>query len=110
MGSLAVGDVVLVDFPFSDGSAFKKRPALVVCLLNDGDYLLCMITSRDREDEVAVKVFGMEMETSHLQRESYIRSQKIFVASGTIIRKRLGAISTHLVFTVKQHLADWILS
>jgi mRNA interferase MazF len=43
------GDVVLADLPFSDGSGFKKRPALVVqCDRNNqrlNDVILAMITS-----------------------------------------------------------------
>lgn len=39
------GDIVLVKFPFSDGKGVKKRPALVLQKFDDGDLLLCRITS-----------------------------------------------------------------
>jgi len=42
------GDIVTVNFPFSDLTNTKKRPALVVSkskVNNTGDYLLVQITS-----------------------------------------------------------------
>jgi mRNA interferase MazF len=41
-------DIVVVKFPFTDGSEFKKRPALVVSneIINkNGDYLIFQMTS-----------------------------------------------------------------
>lgn len=41
-------DIVVVKFPFTDGSEFKKRPALVVSnetINKNGDYLIVQITS-----------------------------------------------------------------
>ena len=47
MGKFVKGDVVVLPFPFSDLSASKKRPALVVASIQPhGDLILCMITSQ----------------------------------------------------------------
>jgi len=35
------GDVVVLPFPFSDLSASKKRPALIVANLDGNDVILC---------------------------------------------------------------------
>lgn len=40
MGAFVKGDVVVTPFPFSDLSAAKKRPALVVAALTGDDVLL----------------------------------------------------------------------
>ncbi len=45
MGRFVKGDVVIMPFPFSDLSASKKRPALVVASLAGDDVILCQITS-----------------------------------------------------------------
>ena len=44
MGAFVKGDVVVAPFPFSDLSAAKKRPALVVATLAGNDVILCQIT------------------------------------------------------------------
>ncbi len=46
MGKFVKGDVIVVPFPFSDLSASKKRPALVVASLKGDDVILCGYTSK----------------------------------------------------------------
>ena len=50
------GDVVVIPFPFSDLSGFKRRPALVLSDLPGDDILLCQITSQNTEDQFSVPV------------------------------------------------------
>lgn len=40
MGQVSVADVILVRFPFSDLTASKKRPALVLAVLVRDDLIL----------------------------------------------------------------------
>jgi len=47
------GDIIVVKFPFTDGSEFRKRPALVVSndmLSKTDDYLIVQITSKLNND------------------------------------------------------------
>lgn len=46
MERLVFGDIVLLKFPFTDGENYKKRPALVVNDFDDGDIIVCRITSQ----------------------------------------------------------------
>jgi mRNA interferase MazF len=48
--------VVLVDFPFSDLSQTKLRPAIVLAQANSQDWFLCQITSNARIDERAIEI------------------------------------------------------
>ncbi len=54
MGAFVKGDVVVAPFPFSDLSAAKKRPALVLATLSGNDVILCQITSQAVADSYAV--------------------------------------------------------
>jgi mRNA interferase MazF len=44
------GDVVVVPFPFSNLSQSKRRPALVIALLEGNDAILCQIISKTIKD------------------------------------------------------------
>lgn len=46
MGELKFGDIILLSFPFTDGLSYKKRPALVIRDSQDGDIIVCRITSK----------------------------------------------------------------
>ncbi len=51
MAGFVKGDVVIVPFPFSDLTEAKRRPALVVAVLQGNDLILCQITSRLVKDQ-----------------------------------------------------------
>lgn len=54
MGRFVKGDVVVLPFPFSDLSAAKRRPALVLAGLPGDDIILCQITSRAVSNPYAI--------------------------------------------------------
>ena len=56
MGKFGPGVVVLVRFPFSDLSASKLRPALVVARAGVSDWVLCQITSNAYGDPMSLAI------------------------------------------------------
>ena len=54
MARFVKGDVVVVPFTFSDLSRSKRRPALVMAMLQGNDVILCQTTSQQVRDDYAV--------------------------------------------------------
>ena len=54
MGGFVKGDIVVLNFPFSDLSGTKRRPALVLADLAGNDIILCQITSIATKDNYAI--------------------------------------------------------
>ena len=54
MGAPAVGQAVIVPFPFSDLSHTKVRPAICLADAGRGDWILCQVTSNSYGDSRAV--------------------------------------------------------
>lgn len=45
------GDILIINFPFSDAQGSKRRPAMVIKDTNDQDILIAKITSQLRHTE-----------------------------------------------------------
>ncbi len=88
----AVGEVVLVRFPFSDLSQSKLRPA--VCLADAGraDWVLCQITSNAYGDSRALPLADPDFVTGSLKVASYARPGKLFTANERLIAKSVGKL------------------
>ena len=73
MVSPAVGSVVLVTFPFSDLSASKLRPAVVLAGVDRDGWILCQVTSNAYSDSRAVEIADSDFASGGLARTSYAR-------------------------------------
>ena len=89
--SLPFGTIVLTDFPFSDLTATKRRPALVISTDNDrrSDVVVAYITSVPRTDPDAV-LLPATVENG-LKVPSMVRFDKIATVDKGILAGRLGS-------------------
>jgi mRNA interferase MazF len=67
MGTFTAGQVVIVHFPFSDLTASKLRPAVVLAEAGRGDWILCQITSKPHGDEKAVPLAAADFAQGSLR-------------------------------------------
>ena len=93
MGKFGPGVVVLVRFPFSDLSASKLRPALVVANAGMADWVLCQITSNPYGDPLSVAITKDSFATGGLPRDSFARPGKLFTANEGIVVRSVGQLS-----------------
>ncbi len=85
MERLVKGDVVVLPFPFSDLTASKKRPALVVAVLAGDDCILAQITSQERLDPDAIPLSITDFERGSLPLSSNIRPNKLFTGDRNLV-------------------------
>jgi mRNA interferase MazF len=104
MGAFVKGDVVVTPFPFSDLSAAKKRPALVVATLTDNDVILCQITSQAVVDSYAEPLIDPDFTSGGLRQISNVRPNRLFTAETSIILYRAGTISAAKMQEVRAKL------
>ncbi len=90
----SIADVVLVRFPFSDLSASKLRPAVVLAEAGRDDWILCQITSNPYSDPHAIEILARDFSSGGLERESYARPGKLFSANSAIMHRALGRLTT----------------
>ncbi len=93
MEAPSVGEVVLVKFPFSDLSASKLRPAVVLAEVDRNDWILCQVTSNPYSDPNAVEITSPDFVSGSLQRISYARPGKLFSANISVMERIVGELS-----------------
>ena len=89
------GEIVLIPVPFTDLTASKRRPVLVVS--NDrhntenSDMIVVAITSN--LIQVGIPIANSDMTSGQLPKPSIIRSDKIYTLDQKIVVKTIGVIS-----------------
>lgn len=106
MGAFSAGAVVLVQFPFSDLSHSKLRPAVVLADAGRGDYILCQITSNSQADPRAVELGTGDLESGSLQRISYARAGKLFTANATLVARQVGVLTKPALQRIIREVID----
>ena len=88
------GDIVSVDFPFSDGTETKRRPALVLsgkAIEHTGDILLMQITSKTK-NQLNVLLTGADL-TVPLPLKSFLRLHKVFTLDRSLVIKKISHLN-----------------
>ncbi len=94
------GDLVLVNFPFSDLSSIKTRPALVIKDLSEHDVLLSQITTKINPLFERYEIFLRTKDCNDSIRvDSIIRCDQLFALNKNLIIKKLGSITNKLVIS-----------
>jgi len=106
------GDILLVPIPFSDLTATKRRPVLV--LSNDTynnkteDVIVPAITSNIRGNDFEVVFDDENMIEGHLPKILCVRPDKVYTISKNIVVKKYGILSESKVSEVRIKLEEII--
>ena len=88
----AIGQVVLVPFPFSDLAGAKLRPAVVLADAGRDDWVLCQVTSKPYSDPHAIQLVETDFRSGSLQITSYARPGKLFTANSSLMVSQVGRL------------------
>jgi mRNA interferase MazF len=90
-------EIVLVPFPYSDLSSYKRRPVLI---LSNNDYnkkfhdnLAAVITSNLYKDEYSLILNNEDLELGMLPEQSIIKCHKLFTIEQTQVLKRFSILN-----------------
>lgn len=106
MGKFAVGEVVLVSFPFSNLQGQKIRPALVIAKVEFDNFILCQITSKPYTSKLAIRISTDNFQEGSLPVASYVRPDKLFTADSSIINKTVGKLTTAMTKSILKRVGE----
>lgn len=91
------GDVALVPFPFSDLSATKRRPILVLTDADAyGDFLAVGVTTRPHHSN-AIDLTNANMAQGHLPVASWVRIDRVVTLNVSVVVKIFGCVGNEYV-------------
>ena len=89
------GDIVSVNFPFTDGSQTKERPALIISnetTAATGDVVILMISSKTRERDITIELTP-ELLVSHLPKNSFVRCHRLFTMDADLVLSKYSRVT-----------------
>jgi mRNA interferase MazF len=106
MSGLRPGKIVLLNFPFTDGKGFKRRPAMVIRDTGDGDLIVCRVTSKlyDTVFDLLVE----DWEKCGLRLPSVVRTHKIATLSSSMVEHEMGEIPDSMKVRVSSILKELV--
>lgn len=100
-----INEIWLVCFPFSDLTANKLRPALVIAIHREEAIILGIFSKIPdenlRETWVLISDKDPEFNQTGLKKSSLIRTDKIATVNPTVFQKKLGILSLNSIKQVR---------
>ncbi|HSK72809.1 MAG TPA: type II toxin-antitoxin system PemK/MazF family toxin [Pyrinomonadaceae bacterium] len=107
-------EIVLVPFPYSDLTASKRRPVLIVS--NDDynqnfqDVVVCVITSSRHLDSYSIELKNDDLEMGVLPETSIVKTHKLFTIHQSKIIKKFSLVKSEYFKQVSERIKDLIES
>ena len=98
------GDIVVVEFPFSNVLGSKRRPALVLADWNGIDVLLCQITSKVGRDVYSIAVTSQDFADGSLAYKSHVRVNQVFTLERVLVSRRVGRLKLEVTQGIIERL------
>lgn len=92
MEGFVKGDVVIIEFPYSNLKDSKRRPVLILKVPNGEDLLVLQITSASYEKRVEILVKKEDFRQGALKKDSHIRVDKIASVDKSLIKYKVGSL------------------
>jgi mRNA interferase MazF len=102
------GDIVVINFPFSDLTDSKRRPALVLKSIVGEDFIFCQITSKSYEPREEVSIKNSDFSKGSLKQNSFVRFTKIFTGDESLISYKIGSLNQEKIKQIIGSLCDYL--
>jgi len=95
------GDIVLIQFPFTNLKASKKRPVLIVKNTNElGDFVCFQITSQSSQTSL-FPIDNKNIKEGELKLLSFVKYDKCFTLHTEIVDKKLATVNDTFMSELK---------
>lgn len=86
------GDIIIIEFPYSNLIDVKRRPVLILKVPKGDDVIVAQITGESYEADVEIPINKGDFKQGSLKREGYIRIDKITSIEKYLIKYKIGSL------------------
>jgi mRNA interferase MazF len=104
---VTAGDIVTMEFPFSDLSGSKRRPAIVLALTTRHDFIACQMTSFS-DDAQAMSISPSDTLHGRLRGNGFARPNKLFTANRKLVLKTIDRLESQVLVDIRRATAKVI--
>lgn len=108
MEGLVKGDIIVIDFPFSNLRVSKRRPVLVIKVPHGEDVLVVQITSDSYEKSLEIILSDNDFEKGFLKKLSFIRIDKIASIEKSLIKYKIGSIKKDKFYEILDRICNYL--
>ncbi len=102
------GDVVVMDFPFSNLKNSKRRPALVIKVPKGDDLIVSQITGKSYEEDLEIEITKKDFAKGKLKVNSYLRIDKFFSIEKYLIKYKIGKLKPKKFNEIIDSIIDFL--
>lgn len=109
---LKQGDIVLIPIPFTDLSAQKQRPVIVISNSayhqQTPDMVVVAMTSNLTHAPYSFVITSKDLQKGMLKRDSLVRVDRIYTLSQDLVRQTFGNVKPHVLKNIQNIVHDLI--
>ncbi|HLC53515.1 MAG TPA: type II toxin-antitoxin system PemK/MazF family toxin [Candidatus Nanoarchaeia archaeon] len=102
------GEVVVLNFPFSNLTQSKRRPAFIIKVPKGGDLIVCQITGTSQEKSAEIPIKREDFEKENLKVESYLRMDKVFSVEKSLIKYKIGPLKKEKIEEILEKVCSFL--
>ena len=106
--SYSPGDLVGIPFPYSDLKTEKRRPILVITHPDRHGDFICVAVTSVPTPEYAVAIDNASMSTGDLPRQSWIRCNKLFTLSDSLVVRHYGTLNRTAFNIIREKICGYL--
>ena len=108
MEGFVKGDIIVLEFPFSNLIQVKRRPSLVIKVPKGDDIIVCQITGKSYEKSVEIPIKKEDFSKGNLKIESYVRLDKIFSIEKSLIKYKIGSLKNEKFAEILEKVCSFL--
>ncbi len=108
MEGFVKGDIIVIEYPYSDFKTYKRRPVVVLKVPKGEDIIVLQMTAESQEKSVEILITYKDFSKGRLKREGFIRLDKVFTIDKSLVKYKVGSLKQEMFNNIVESLCNYL--